>query len=585
MVVGRVFMRWAAVAGAASGAALLHPWSAWEPASKGEEGRGGTTTITHGWMRGCRLAHAEAGRDDDDGNHDHDSHEVVNWSGTHTAWPRVFVEPNSLGEVEDALARAHATGQRLRVVGSAISPNGLAFSDEGMLSMVNCNRVLWVDPDSKQVCVEAGARVADVVEKLRPYGLTLQNYASIREQQIGGFVQAGAHGTGAAIPPADDQVVGFSLITPAQGTLSVTRESHPELFDLARVGLGALGIMGTVTLQCVDHHLLTERTSVITREEARRGHKERLRRNKHVRYMWIPYEDAVVVVECNNTTHAARAQDEAEAEEKQASEHEAYALAPLRSLLQQVNPSISQDRMRTMHFADLRDAILAANPRDVEHVKKCNAAEAEFWRRNQGITSVGYSDEVLGFECGGQQWVNEVCFPAGTLQAPDMADMAFMADLLALIEDNHVPAPAPIEQRWTRTSTSAMSVGGPGPGRVPAHEDGIHAWAGIIMYLCTADTREREAITQAFFKYRQLVADNLDAKYDAYVHWAKLEVPTDPAELRELRARMRERFPVDRFNHFRRRLDPRGVLSNTFIAKLFDEQEDNGTSHTSPQTA
>ena len=30
-----------------------------------------------------------------------------------------------------------------------------------------------------------------VVEALRPHGLTLQNFASIREQAIGGFVQVG----------------------------------------------------------------------------------------------------------------------------------------------------------------------------------------------------------------------------------------------------------------------------------------------------------------------------------------------------------------------------------------------------------
>ena len=29
---------------------------------------------------------------------------------------------------------------------------------------------------------------------------------------------------------------------------------------------------------------------------------------------------------------------------------------------------------------------------------------------------MGYSDELLGFDCGGQQWVLEVCFPTGTLQ-------------------------------------------------------------------------------------------------------------------------------------------------------------------------
>lgn len=54
-----------------------------------------------------------------------------------------------------------------------------------------------------------------------------------------------------------------------------------------------------------------------------------------------------------------------------------------------------------------------------------NAAEAEFWRRSQG-TRVEYSDRILGFECGGQQWVNEVCFPVGTLNEPNGKDLDYM---------------------------------------------------------------------------------------------------------------------------------------------------------------
>jgi hypothetical protein len=81
-------------------------------------------------------------------------------------------------------------GEKLRCVGSALSPNGLAFSQEGMLSLALLDDVLQVDPASKQVRVQAGARVQEVVEALRPHGLTLQNYASIREQSIGGFTQA-----------------------------------------------------------------------------------------------------------------------------------------------------------------------------------------------------------------------------------------------------------------------------------------------------------------------------------------------------------------------------------------------------------
>lgn len=58
-------------------------------------------------------------------------------------------------------------------------------------------------------------------------------------------------------------------------------------------------------------------------------------------------------------------------------------------------------------------------------VGQVNAAEVEFWRRSQG-TRVDYSDRILGFECGGQQWVNEVSFPVGTLKEPDGRDLEYM---------------------------------------------------------------------------------------------------------------------------------------------------------------
>ena len=47
-----------------------------------------------------------------------------------------------------------------------------------------------------QVTVQAGCRVQQVADALKAHGLTLQNYASIREQQIGGFTQVGAKGGG-----------------------------------------------------------------------------------------------------------------------------------------------------------------------------------------------------------------------------------------------------------------------------------------------------------------------------------------------------------------------------------------------------
>ena len=52
-------------------------------------------------------------------------------------------------------------------------------------------------------------------------------------------------------------------------------------------------------LQCVPAHRLVEHTRVLTPPEIRKHHAARLRDNKHLRYMWIPGTDAVVVVTCN----------------------------------------------------------------------------------------------------------------------------------------------------------------------------------------------------------------------------------------------------------------------------------------------
>lgn len=109
------------------------------------------------------------------------------------------------------------------------------------------------------------------------------------------------------------------------------------------------------------------------------------------------------------------------------------------------------------------------DPLNKEHVIEINKAEVEFWRKSEGYR-VGWSDEILGFDCGGHQWVSETCFPAGTLSKPSMKDLEYIEELMQLIEKESVPAPAPIEQRWTACSRSRMS---------PAYssaDDDIFSW-------------------------------------------------------------------------------------------------------------
>ena len=107
-------------------------------------------------------------------------------------------------------------------------------------------------------------------------------------------MQVGARGTGARCRRSRAGGAA-ALHTPALGALELAGASNPRLFRLAKVGLGALGVVSEVTLQCVPAHKLLQTTFVETRAGVQKRHAELLQ-HKHMRYMWIPHTDTVVVV-------------------------------------------------------------------------------------------------------------------------------------------------------------------------------------------------------------------------------------------------------------------------------------------------
>eukprot|EP01026_Neomeris_dumetosa_P031392 TRINITY_DN24904_c0_g1_i1.p1 TRINITY_DN24904_c0_g1~~TRINITY_DN24904_c0_g1_i1.p1 ORF type:complete len:658 (-),score=88.13 TRINITY_DN24904_c0_g1_i1:404-2377(-) len=486
---------------------------------------------------------------------------VSNWSGTHATTTKRYFEPDSEELVEELVYTANEGGQRIRPIGSALSPNAVGFSSDGMISLALLDKVIKIDETKKQITVQAGARIEKVVEALRPFGLTLQNYASIKEQQVGGFTQVGAHGTGAGIPPVDEQVVALKLMTPGRGMLTLKADDkEPLLFKYCRLGLGALGVVTQVTLQCVPAHKLLEHTFVTTREDVKRNHKKWLQKHQHLRYMWIPYTNSVVVVYSNPTdaTRTPRVRKTYTKDEQ---------LEPLRNLyLEKLSEEgkemdQSQEDIQSLSWTELRDELLlAGGVLDQEWVKRVNKAEEEYWKRSEGYR-IDWSDKILGFDCGGQQHVLEVAFPAGSLKEPNGADIRFMEDLLKRIEEKGIAAPSPLEQRWSCGSSSPMSP-------VYDEEDpqgNVYSWVGIIMYLPTQDELLRNQITDAFQKYSKMMETELMPQYSATYHWAKIEVPMEGEELGYYQRFLARRYPLTRFNYLRVRLDPRNIMSNRMI--------------------
>eukprot|EP00467_Chlorarachnion_reptans_P025857 CAMPEP_0114508684 /NCGR_PEP_ID=MMETSP0109-20121206/12757_1 /TAXON_ID=29199 /ORGANISM="Chlorarachnion reptans, Strain CCCM449" /LENGTH=576 /DNA_ID=CAMNT_0001687685 /DNA_START=139 /DNA_END=1869 /DNA_ORIENTATION=+ len=505
---------------------------------------------------------------------------IANWSNTHNITGTLY-QPSSMKELEALVRHCHEKEIKLRPVGAGISPNGIAFSEAGMVNLSNLNQLISVDEATGRVRVQAGMRVSELVDALRPYGLTLPNYASVKEQEVGGLIQAGAHGTGATIPPLDNAVTAMRIVTPGRGSVEVTRETTPHLLDALTVGLGAFGVVAEVTLQCVRAHNLEEHTFTASRAEVARNHGRWLRDNKHIRYMWIPYTDTVVVVTNNPTSKPKGVVGEAVSETE-----EARRLRPLRSLLvDRISKATTEAQERlgldielvdSLNFAECRDWLLKFDALDTDHVRRVNRAEARFWENSEGW-AVGDSSEMLQFECGGEQLVLEVAFPTGTLdnlKSPvpredrsipaSSQDVAFVVDLLDEIESRKFPAPAPIEQRWTRASPSRMSPA------ASASMDDVFSWVGVIMYLPVKDPEVRKGITDKFDEYSKLVREvGGRMSSDVYPHWGKIEISKSPAGRRADQEWLARRYPVKLFNALRRELDPKNICSNELIDQAF----------------
>lgn len=331
---------------------------------------------------------------------------VINWSGTHSVnvLNERYWEPNTEQEVIDIMKYCHENHISIRPTGSSLSPNGISLSNDGMINLVNIDELIHVDTNNHTVTVQAGARVSQVIEMLKEYHYTLPNLASIAEQQMGGFISISAHGTGAAISPIDHYVTKLKIVTPAHSIITLT-EADGDIFHMMKVGLGCFGILLEITMKCIPAHNLVEHTYILTRQQAKEQCNTLLKKHKHIRYMWIPYTDTVIVV-TNNPVDAFTNEEIhsiqnniVQNNNNQNNNHN--KVQPIIDFLIELDPNSTESDYTNIGFGELRDRMLSYNPLNINHVKKCNEVEALFWKNSTGY-QIRPSDELLQFDCGGQ---------------------------------------------------------------------------------------------------------------------------------------------------------------------------------------
>ncbi|ELK17487.1 L-gulonolactone oxidase [Pteropus alecto] len=174
-------------------------------------------------------------------------------------------------------ALARQQNKWVKVVGGGHSPSDIACTDGFLIHMGKMNRVLQVDTEKKQVTVEAGIHLADLHPQLDKHGLALSNLGAMSDVTAGGIIGTGTHNTGIKHSILATQVVALTLLT-ADGTiLECSESSNAEVFQAVQVRLGCLGVILTITLQCVPQFHLQKTSFPSTLREVHEG------------FLWLTY--------------------------------------------------------------------------------------------------------------------------------------------------------------------------------------------------------------------------------------------------------------------------------------------------------
>jgi L-gulono-1,4-lactone dehydrogenase len=110
----------------------------------------------------------------------------------------------------------------------------------------------------------------------------------IAYQSIAGAVSTGTHGPGVRFGCVASRVEGFRLIDGSGNVVECSPQKEPEIWSAARVGLGAVGMISTVTLRAVPAFNLHAIEEPMAMERILADLDELVDGNDHFGFFWFP---------------------------------------------------------------------------------------------------------------------------------------------------------------------------------------------------------------------------------------------------------------------------------------------------------
>lgn len=171
----------------------------------------------------------------------------ANWAGNIVYRASELAKPTDLAGLR-AVVHDHP---QVRAVGTGHSFNRIADTPGVLISLAGLPAEISIDADRAAATVPGGITYQELAPRLTAAGWALPTLASLPHLTVAGACATATHGSGDGHGNLATQVSGMQLVGPDGELRTLARDSDGDRFRGAVVGLGALGIVATLTLDLV----------------------------------------------------------------------------------------------------------------------------------------------------------------------------------------------------------------------------------------------------------------------------------------------------------------------------------------------
>tara|TARA_B110000263_G_scaffold142142_1_gene123399 strand:- start:50 stop:1225 length:1176 start_codon:yes stop_codon:yes gene_type:complete len=232
--------------------------------------------------------------------------EWKNWSGKLSANPRRIVQVGTVDAIRSELLAARDGGWTVRTAGTTHSHYPLLPTDGVILDTRPLSGLVSADAEAMTATFRAGTKIHACGRPLLEHGLGLLNQGDIDQQSVGGAIATGTHGTGVDLGSFSSAVTELLILLVDGSVVTCSPDREPDLFEAARLSLGAVGVVLEVTLQVREAYRLEEQRWLEPFESVMERIDELVTATRHFEYFWYPGQDRAICKSIDITEEPGR---------------------------------------------------------------------------------------------------------------------------------------------------------------------------------------------------------------------------------------------------------------------------------------